>query len=249
MRGNGLRYYLAYGTLLGAVRHKGFIPWDDDIDVTMPREDYERFAMLCDGGLPGSLRWQSYATEPEYPLWFGKLIRDDTTFKQSISQHLKISQSVSIDVFPLDGVARRRPEVLVQRAIVRVARLRLGVALKRDPGKRLLVQVLRVIPRRIVIAAGDAMARRYPSHTAARWLCGGGPYGYSRQSFPAAWFGRGTELVFEDMVVVGPVRWDEYLAHLYGDYRTPPPPNERVSHHGVTEVQLTAGRTAPGAGR
>ena len=112
---NGLRYYLAYGTLLGAVRHKGFIPWDDDIDVTMPREDYERFAAICGAGLPGGLRWQSYATEGHYPVWFGKLIREDTVLRQALSDHLDISQSVFIDVFPLDGLASRWWEVLVQR--------------------------------------------------------------------------------------------------------------------------------------
>ena len=119
--------------------------------------------------------------------------------------------------------------------------MRLGVELKRTRGKRLPVQAARIVPRRFVIWLVEAMARRYPGRRASRWICGGGPYGYARQSFPAAWFGIGTELAFEDMTAVAPACWDEYLTHLYGDYRTPPPPSRQLSHHDVTAVQLSRG--------
>lgn len=234
----GLRYYLAYGTLLGAVRHRGFIPWDDDIDVTMPRDDYNRFAEICASELRPEFRWQSYATEGHYPLWFGKLIKMNTVLRQAPSEHLPFQQAVCIDVFPLDGLADRPWEALVQRVLVRVCRLRLGVGIRRKPLKRLLVQLTRVFPRRSVISVIEAMIRRYPAGTSRRWICVGGPYGRRRQSFPSRWFGPGVAQVFEDLTVVGPVEWDRYLAQLYGDYMTPPPPQHRVSHHEVTELQL-----------
>src|SRR3990172_7456272 len=72
---HGLRYYIAYGTLLGAVRHHGFIPWDDDIDVTMPRSDYNRLAEICVTDLRPGFRWQSYKTDRHYPHMFGKLLK------------------------------------------------------------------------------------------------------------------------------------------------------------------------------
>lgn len=235
---HGLRYYLAYGTLLGAVRHRGFIPWDDDIDVTMPRDDYDRFAEICTSDLRPGFRWQSYATDRHYPHWFGKLIKTDTVLRQAPSEHLPFQQSVYIDVFPLDGLADRPLEALVQRVTVRICRLRLGVDVKRTPVKRLLVQLAGVFPRRSVISLIEAVICRYQAGTPRRWICVGGPYGHRRQSFPSRWFGAGATQAFEDLTVVGPAAWDEYLTQLYGDYMTPPPPHHRVSHHQVTELQL-----------
>ena len=241
---SGLRYYLAYGTLLGAVRHRGFIPWDDDIDVTMPREDYERFVRLCVSELRPGFRWQSYVTDDQYPVWFGKLIKSDTLLRQASAQHLALQQSVFVDVFPLDGLAAGRMQAVLQRVIVRLARLRLGAGLRRSPFKGRLVQVTRLLPRRLVIALGEWVIRRYPAGASARWICFGGPYAYSRQSFPSKWFGTGAALAFEGLSVIGPAEWDRYLGQLYGAYMTLPPPDQRVSHHGVTEVVLGPVRAA-----
>lgn len=235
---HNLRYYLAYGTLLGAVRHHGFIPWDDDIDVTMPRDDYNRLGEICTTDLRPRFRWQSYVTDRNYPHWFGKVIRTDTVFRQALTEHLPYDQAVYIDVFPLDGLANRSWEALVQRVLFRICRLRLGVDVKRTPVKRLLVQGVRVFPRRFVIWLIEAMSRRYPLATSKRWVCVGGPYGYRRQSFMREWFGSGTAQNFQDLTVVGPAACDDYLAHLYGDYMTPPPPSQRMTDHLVTELQL-----------
>lgn len=236
---HGLRYYLAYGTLLGAVRHHGFIPWDDDVDVTMPREDYNRFAEICrSGDLRHGFRWQSYATETRYPHWFGKLIKTDTVLRQAPSQHLLYEQSVYIDVFPLDGLANKSWEAFAQRVLLGICRLRLSVNLKRTPLKRVAAQLTRVLPRRSVISVIGAINRRYPAGRASKWICVGGPYGHRRQSFPSRWFGLGQARVFEDLTVTGPVEWDRYLAQLYGEYMIPPPPGDRVSHHEVRELRI-----------
>ena len=237
---HGLRYYLAYGTLLGAVRHHGFIPWDDDIDVTMPRGDYNRFAEICRSDLRPGFRWQSYTTDAHYPHLFGKLLKDDTVLRQAPSAHLSFQQSVYMDIFPLDGRVDSALAALAQRAIVRFCRMRLRSGMRRRWLKRILIQPIKAIPRSAVIAVFEATTRSVSADRSARLICFGGPYGHRLQSFPSAWFGSGAPQVFEGMTVVGPAAWIKYLSQLYGDYMTPPEKHDRLSHHEVTEVSLDA---------
>ena len=165
--------------------------------------------------------------------------------REAPSAHLPFQQSVYIDVFPLDGLANRPWEAVVQRVLVGICRLRLGVDIKRTPIKRHLVQLARVVPRRSAISLVTGMSRRYPAGTSRRWTCVGGPYGHRSQSFPETlvWAGRGPQ-VFEDLTVVAPAAWEEYLTQLYGDYMTPPSPDRRGSHHQSTELELEPERLA-----
>ena len=101
---HGLRYYLWAGTMLGAVRHKGFIPWDDDIDIAMPRRDYDLLMQNAREWLPEQYEVVSYETDPKnYPLPFAKLQDANTTLIERA--HLSYLGGVYIDIFPLDGVS------------------------------------------------------------------------------------------------------------------------------------------------
>ena len=99
----GLNYCLIGGTLLGAIRHKGFIPWDDDIDVAMPRKDYEVFIREAQKVLPNNLFVQSFLSDSHLPYNFCKVRDNNTTFIETATQKRKIHHGVFIDVFPLDN--------------------------------------------------------------------------------------------------------------------------------------------------
>lgn len=108
---HGLRYYLGFGSVLGAVRHHGFIPWDDDLDIVMPRPDYEKFLALPQAELPDWVRIDSILENPDYHRLFAKVV--DTRHSRVVELQRKtgyeLSQGIFIDIFPLDGVGTGKP--------------------------------------------------------------------------------------------------------------------------------------------
>ena len=103
-RENNINYSISNGTLLGAIRHKGFIPWDDDIDVSMLRDDYNKFRSISHKLDDSICFFQDHTTDPNYIWGYGKVRRTGTTFIRCGQSHLKFKTGVSIDVFPLDDV-------------------------------------------------------------------------------------------------------------------------------------------------
>ena len=105
-RKNGIKYTLCGGSLLGAIRHGGFIPWDDDIDVTMLRADYEKFSMLCKNELDNErFFFQTMETDEEYRLMYGKIILKGTSFVRTGYEKSKAKNGIFIDIFPRDNVS------------------------------------------------------------------------------------------------------------------------------------------------
>lgn len=232
----GLRYYLTAGTLLGAVRHGGFIPWDDDIDVAMPRKDYDRLSREAAGLFGPEYFYQDYRSEPNFPYYFSKLRRRGTAVAEPVLRAIRMEQGVYIDVFPLDRCPRgRRLPVLLFKAVelfdcAVLARVSPEfVCGYRKPYMRLLWGLLRRLPNGAIFALREGTRRLLG--LGGKELCTiGGHHGYPRESYRARWFASAEEMAFEGERFPVPVGWRELLTNMYGDYMTPPPEAERQGH-------------------
>lgn len=232
---NDIKYSIAYGTFLGVVRHGGFIPWDDDIDIMMTPEEYDKFIKVCENKLPGNLKIVHCGNNPHYPLNFAKVVDMDTTFIDTDYEGLLYPQGVSVDIFPIYRI-RNKPRVVKRmkfkntvNALLRMAYT--GKAVKRYKGlKKICVVFAHWIARIIGLKTlnGKIIKRMIREHQRGgeRFLV---EYDSSKTA-PYSLFDSYSEYRFDDMYVSGVADYDEYLKDTFGDYMKLPPIEERVSH-------------------
>lgn len=242
---NNITYYIVGGSMLGAVRHRGFIPWDDDIDVAVPRPDYIKLLEIFKNQIDHYYLESPYTGNNDYYYTYAKLYDTNTTLVEKTRRNCK--RGLYIDVFPLDGVGSTEKEMRTN--FVKVDRLNMflmtrtcAIEKRRGLGKNAAIVASRCIPSFIVndrnlVVKVDKIAASFGYEKCNYVANLMGAY-RKREIMEKRIFGNPTEYKFEDIIVDGVECYDEFLTHIYGEWNKLPPIDKQKTAHNYIEMDL-----------
>lgn len=244
-RANSINYALYGGTLLGAVRHQGFIPWDDDIDVVVMRSDYDKLIEICQQQLSPDYFWQSHETEDGWYRLYAKIRVNNTIFRELAHSDYNIHHGVYIDIFPLDTLPDS--PTLRKKQYRQYKIWSAGVSCKyiniqnKEGRNKLLARAAKMaffpfsLP--FVYKKADKTAKHYNGSDGSCVMPFMSAYG-TREIFPKSFYENTKDTLFEGHMLKIPTEYDRILRQIYGDYLQLPPEDKRVSRHRIVELSL-----------
>lgn len=244
-RENNIKYFLSGGTMLGAVRHKGFIPWDDDIDIAMLRDDFEKFRALCKEQLPEKYRYQTFENKDGYHYFFDKITVNNTYFATKYSDEFDMQKGISMDIFIFDKTAKSKFMQKLHFKTLMAFRLMMNVRWINRPRKgksymlsKLLLPLLRLFSMDTYSKIYDKLLRRYENSNSPFVLPPATDH-TARGVMPLEWFSDVTDAEFDGVTSYIPIGYDDYLKIWYGkDYMDVLPLYKRVGSHNFYRLDL-----------
>ena len=250
---NGIKVFLVGGTLIGAARHNGFIPWDDDLDMGMLREDFERFVEIAPDCLGEGFFLQTWHTDSEYANAYAKVRMEGTVYHEANDPKTKKHQGFFVDIFPYDNIPDSAAELgAMAKRIMRYRKLMLaknGISLvvKKKGFLRLAKSVLvaasykaraAFVPREKLIERFETEMNRYNGSETSRVCQESGGAAFGKYPIKRNYLTTTCDLRFEDTRFPCPADYDSFLRDIYGDYMQLPPPEKCRPTHGVLEIKF-----------
>ncbi len=242
---NGLACFLDSGSMLGAVRHNGFIPWDDDLDIGMMRDDYEKFTQIVSDSLKDEYYWQDWENDDSYPLCYGKVRKKGTIYRESKSD-IQENCGIYVDVFPYDCAPSDRIKQLkilkkqcfIQRCLLMKSHYKPWVEIDRIVWKKRIgyvpYKIVSMFMKRNKLISEYCKTYERKNGDMVYENCGW----FWDKFYEKKWFDTLIEMQFEDAKLLVPEFYDKILTVEYGDYMIPPPISERENRHQIYEIVL-----------
>ena len=241
---HNISYQLDGGTFLGAVRHKGFIPWDDDIDVRMLRSEYERFCEVCESELDKNKYFlQNHETDPG-SLWaYARILRVGTSFYRQNQEMLTMRRGIFIDIFPCDGMPEKPfPKCLFNLRCLLARKIlyaRVGAVHENNQIKRTGYKILRLISVEFAYRIIENLIGKFKNEDTllVRTIGWGAPE--ENRGFKREWMLKSQMYEFNGMLFPAALDYNGFLTFLFGrNYIQPPPENERYPKHIAEEIDF-----------
>lgn len=239
-----IKYFITDGTLLGAVRHQGFIPWDDDLDIAMPREDYNKFIQIAQKEFGNTYFLQTWDTDYSFPFPYAKMLKCGTKCVEAVTSDANVKEGIFIDIFPIDHCGSEeemRREILMYLFWSKILLMKCGYKVWRANGSRNkyikylpFIFLSKFFSRKALIKLINSKINKWNNKYKNTNKCYENVgYNFLPWIMNSRFFDRLVEINFERELFFAPERYDDYLSDIYGNYMEFPPEEERENRHNI----------------